>query len=225
MGALSYVPIDPHLGTAFELLFKKAIFVASLDVATLSYAHDILSDRESGATPVKFTDKFAIGCWFVSLLLSIIVVIVGTMYTFAQSWMIFAEASGVDFDKEEPPEENNMERGGNIEDGQEIPLSPDNVSTHSGTNSTSLRSISQSEVNKELQFVFTLTSVVFNALVMPSLFAFLVGLFVFAWAEQPRLASISMTSFAGAIWLLTLVVFLGILIGYRKELRAADRAK
>ena len=101
------------------------------------------------------------------------------------------------------------------------------ASTRSQPRSVSTKSSASSDVDIDIdtQVTATLASVAFNAVVVPSLLMLVVGIFVFAWAEQPRLTSISMSAFLGLFWFLILGWCVIALIEMMREERDKEKAK
>jgi hypothetical protein len=198
-----------------------------LDVALLSYAHDVLSDRggDVGGTPVKFTDKFSIGCWFVSLVLAIVVVFSGTIFTIVQTWAIFLDVA--DSMGAEPIMPFVQRSRGDVSTGREsqrssrLLVTEDNDAGPLQSHSPSVSAESQDStstdkklvqlIDIDTQIVITLVAAVFSSMVTPSLVSLVVGMLVFVWAEQPRLASISATAFIGVISLLAVTGVIGLI--------------
>jgi hypothetical protein len=112
----------------------------------------------------------------VSLVLAIIVVLVDGLLSFSHLWEVFIAAS-------------------NARGFRESVLSP----VHSPFGD--LQSPKSSYSHQDIQIIYASASNLFNVLVAPALFATIIGISVFAWAEQSRMVAISITVVQGVLCL------------------------
>jgi len=164
------------IGAAYAVV---AVFIASIDVGLLTYAHDNFIDRPDG-TPAKASDSAVNALWFLSIIFAGIAAM-----QFAVMQVFSSAAPGMLADTAD--NSNDVEKG------------RVNTSSTSGTTDTRTGHPVQRARQRFLELHSAgVTAIVLLMLSLATLFS---GILAFVWADQTKVVAIIVTIFFGLAWL------------------------
>ncbi|KLO19421.1 hypothetical protein SCHPADRAFT_61032 [Schizopora paradoxa] len=172
------------VGAAYAVV---AVFIASIDVGLLTYAHDYFSDRPDG-TPVQASDSAINILWFLSIIFA---GIAAMQFAVMQVFSSAAPSSHT---------ENTTAAG--TQDVSDIEKGRNDTSACSDAGTCEART--RNPVQRARQRFVELHSAGVTAIVllMLSMMTLFTGILIFVWSDQPKAVGIIVTVFFGLTWIL-----------------------
>lgn len=164
------------------MYLTQAVFIASIDVGLLTYAHDYFSDRPEG-TPAQVSDSAINALWFLSIIFA---GIAAMQFAVMQ---VFSSAA--------PSWSTNTADTENMDD-----IENGHVDDTSGSQNRAPRP--GNPVRRARQRFTELHSAGVTAIVllMLSMMTLFTGILVFVWSDQTKAVGIIVTVFFGLAWIL-----------------------